>query len=200
MADLTFAQPSRRSLAAPCLAAVLLLAAAGLVFNWLNPYRTVAATITRAAAVPVDVTFARQTFTNGTHVVGQEASKEHDFYVVATVRVDNKLRIPIFLKDLSATFIPSSGGELHASAIEKQDRAQVLSAFPSLKPVAGDPLESETTIAPGHAAEGTVLLQLPISESDWTQRNAAALTLDFYHQPSITLTIPKTQPQPPESR
>lgn len=191
MADLTFAQSSRRNYTTPILLAVVLLGAIGAGVYYHLSGRTIATSVTHTEVFPIRVTFKPQQQAQGFKVLTKTpASHDEGIYVLATIHIDNHLSDPLFLKDFHAT-VDTPDGQLQASAIEQADLAAVTAAFPELAPKLATPLLRESTIAPGKSAEGTVILQLPILQTTWEARKSAALTVDLYHQPSIVVAISK---------
>jgi hypothetical protein len=124
-------------------------------------------------------------------IVGSQAQAEEELYVLATVRIDDKLRLPLFLKDLTGTLTTADGSVVTTSAVEKNDLAGLYITFPALKPLVSAPLLRETEIPPGQHAEGMVLLHFPVDQATWDQRKSAIVTIDLNHQDSLTVEIPK---------
>jgi len=188
VAPLTFAQSERRNYTVPILISLAVLGVAAAIVYRAQAGRTVIATVTHTTAHPVQVLY-RQPFSGAFKVVGPNKAGETDLYLISTVRIENRLTDPLFLKDFTVSFT-APDGERHTSAIEKNDLEIVYTAFPEIKPLMASPLLRESEIAPGATAEGTVLAQFPIPESVWDHRQSAALTIDFYHQPPLTIPIP----------
>jgi hypothetical protein len=186
-----FAQPARRNFALPLILAVALLASAGAMLAYFFPSEKPQVMLAHSTVYVGKTVFAKQTFQNGSHVVGQGPSEEQDLYVVATVHIDNPLKTAIYLDDINATLTGSDGSQMQASAIGKSDLSSVYNAFPALKPMVATPLVREASIAPGQSAEGTVLLQFPVTKDIWDARQTATLSVEFYHLTPITLTLPK---------
>jgi hypothetical protein len=188
VAQLTFAQSERRNYTVPILISLALLGvAAGLLYHAFAG-KTVIAIVTHTTAHPVQVLY-QQPITGAFKVVGQNKPGETDLYLISTVRIEDHLTDPLFLKDFTVSFT-APDGERHTSAIEKNDLDIVYNAFPEIKPLMASPLLRESEIAPGTTAEGTILAQFPIPQSIWDHRQSATLTIDFYHQPSMTIPIP----------
>jgi hypothetical protein len=185
MADLNFSQPERRSFLIPGLIALAVLGVVFALLLGLNPHRIADITITHTAILPTHTVYK-----SGTMVVGREDQTQDDLYVLATVRVEDKLKLPLFIKDITAT-LTTPDGETTTPAIAKNDIPNLYVTFPALKPLAGPPLLRETTIQPGEHAEGMVLLHFPVTQEIWDQRTSAVVTIDFYHQGPLSVTIPK---------
>jgi hypothetical protein len=188
MSELSFSQPQseRRSFLAPAIV-VVLIAAIGFALIWfLTPHRIADLTITHTAVVPEHTVFA-----SSSKVVGSETAQD-DLYVFVTVRIENKLKLPITINDIGGTLTAPDDTVTPASAIGKNDRDSLYLSFPALKPLASAPLNPETVIQPGGQAEGMVLLHFPFPEADWKNRKAAAIVIDTYHQGPLTVEIPKS--------
>ncbi len=186
MPDLQFAQPVRRNLLVPVLLAFLVLGIILALVVRLNPYRTPNFTIVRTFVVPT-----RTIFKSDTIIVSNQHAEDH-LYVLTTLSIDDRLHLPLYLKDFTATLTTADGTEVTTSAIEKQDLANVFTSFPDLKPFASEPLVRETWIDPGKSAQGMILLQFPIAKDVWDHRRSAVLNVDFYHQGTQQVVIPQS--------
>jgi hypothetical protein len=174
--DLKFAQPARRNLLAPVLLAFLILGIVLALVLRFTPHRTADLTITRTIIVPTHTVFKSDSIV----VANQHA--EDQLYVLTTLRIDDRLHLPLFLKDFTATLTTGDGEEVTTSAVEKQDLENVFASFPELKPVATEPLLRETMISPGEYAQGMILLHFPVTKDVWDHRRSAVLNVDLYHQ------------------
>jgi hypothetical protein len=187
MAELTFAQSERRNFLVPGLIALATLAIGLAVFSWLNPHRVPSVTVTHASTLPTHTVFKTDT-----KLVGAQDQAQDDFYVLATVHIDNRLKYPLTINEITGTFNAPDDTVETTTAIGKNDLPNLYVTFPALKPLSGPPLLPETTTEPGAQTEGMVLLGFPVTEADWNQRKSATITLTFYHQDPITVVIPKT--------
>jgi hypothetical protein len=179
-----FTQPARSNLLAPVLVAFVVL---GLVIATViryTPHKTADLTITHTAVFPTHTVFKSDTI-----VVGRDETQDN-LYVFASLRIDDRLNLPLFLKDFTATLTTADGQQFTTSAVEKQDLPNLYTTFPELKPLASDPLLRETLIDPGQSAQGMVLLHFPVTVTEWNQRKSAVLNVDLYHQGVQTITIP----------
>ena len=176
MSDLTFAQPARRNLLAPVLVAFVLLGIAIALVLRFTPHKTADLTITGTSIYP-----AHTVFKSDSMLVGSEHAQD-DLYVLATLRIQDRLKLPLFLKDFTATLVTAEGEEFNTSATEKQDIPALFVTFPAIEKLASAPLLRETLISPGQSAEGMVLLHFPITQTVWDHRRSALLTVDLYHQ------------------
>jgi hypothetical protein len=195
----TFAQSARRNLLAPVLIAFLLLGIVLALVIRATPHRTADLTITRTAIFPTHTVFK-----SDSTLVGHDQTQD-DLYVLTTLRIDDRLHLPLFIKDLTGTLTTADGQVFTTSATENQDFDNVYASFPGLKPLASEPLLRETTIAPGQSAQGMVLLHFPVTKAAWDHRRTATLNVDLYHQGLQTVRIGRASeaspntPQPPEA-
>jgi hypothetical protein len=176
VSDLKFAQPARRNLLVPVLLAFLILGIVLALVLKFTPHKTADLTITRTAIYPAHTVFRSDS------IIVANQHTEDDLYVLTTLRIDDRLHLPLFLKDFTATLTTAEGEEITTSAVEKQDLENVYTSFPALKPLASEPLLRETMISPGQSAEGMVLLHFPITKEIWDHRRTAVLNVDLYHQ------------------
>jgi hypothetical protein len=176
VADLKFAQPARRNLLAPVLLAFLILGIVLALLLRFTPHGTADLTLTHTTIFPTHTVFKSDT------IVVANQHTEDALYVLTTLRIDDRLHLPLFLKDFTATLTTAEGEEITTSAIEKPDLENVYTSFPGLKPLASDPLFRETMISPGQSAQGMVLLHFPVTKEVWDHRRKAVLNIDFYHQ------------------
>lgn len=186
MSELTFAQSERRNFLVPILIALVIVGGA---FAWvyMRPHKIADLAITHVAVVPEHTVFKGLS-----KVVGHQDEVQDDLYVLTTVSIDNRLKIPLTINDMSGTLNgPDDSVEpITATAIGKSDLDNLYVTFPALKPLAGPPLTPETDIQPGGHAEGMVLLHFPAAQADWDKRKSATLTINFYKQGPFTVTIP----------
>jgi hypothetical protein len=186
MSELTFAQPERRNFLLPALIAVAVLAILfGLIYLYV-PHGTADLAVTHVAVLPTHTVF-----NSDSKVVGQQPPAEDDLYILATIRVGNRLSVPLTLDDITGTITAPDGTESTTSAIQKNDLPNLYVVFPALVPLASAPLVRESIIQPAGRAEGMVLLHFPIAQAEWDQRKSASITLKFYNQDPITVPLPK---------
>lgn len=188
MSELNFAQPARRNLLAPVLIAFLIL---GLIIALLirfTPHNTADLAILKITLYPTHTVYKAESL-----LVGRD-NVEDDLYVLTTVRVEDKLNLPLFIKDLTATLVTADGESIETSAIQKQDLPNLFTSFPALRPLASAPLARESLISAGQTAEGMVLLRFPVTEETWKERRSATLHIALYHQGPISIEIPKDTP------
>ena len=163
--------------------AIVVLAAASYLIVRYTPHTTADLTITHIATWQ-----AHTVFKNDTILVGRDKSQD-DLYVVTTLRVEDRLKLPLFLKDFTATLTTANGETFESNAVEQPELGPLLTTFPALKPLSTTPLFRDTQIDPGKSAEGVVLLHFPITQDIWDHRESATLITAFYHQPAQTISI-----------
>jgi hypothetical protein len=176
VSELKFAQPARRNLLVPVLLAFLILGIILALVLRFTPHKTADLTITRTVIYPTHTVFRSDSI-----VVANQHAEDH-LYVLTTLRIDDRLHLPLFLKDFTATLTTAEGEEITTSAVEKQDLDNVYASFPELKPLASEPLLRDTMISPGQSAEGMILLHFPVTKEVWDHRRTAVLNVDLYHQ------------------
>lgn len=181
--DPQFSQSRSPNLLLPILVAVAILAGAGFLLFRYTPHRTADLTITRTAVHQTHTVFQSDT------ILVKKDSSQDDLYVLTTLRIDDKLKLPLFVKDFTATLTTATGESMTTSAAEKTDLAPLLTTFPALEPLASPPLVRDTRIDPGQSAQGMVLLHFPVTEDTWNHRQSAILSVDFYHQAAQTIPI-----------
>lgn len=149
-----------------------------------TPAQAVDLTITHTTVYPTHTVFKSDSL-----VVGSDKA-EDNLYVLANLRVDDPLHLPLFLKDFTATLTTADDQKITTSAAEEKDLPNIYTSFPGLKPLASSPLRRETLIAPGTSVEGMVLLQFPITLDVWNHRKSAILNVDLYHGGAFPIAIP----------
>jgi hypothetical protein len=176
VSDLKFAQPARRNLLAPVLLAFLILGIVLALLLRFTPRRTPDLTILRTTIYPTHTVFKSDS------IVVANQHTDDTLYIITTLRIDDRLHLPLFLKDFTATLTTGEGEEITTSAVEKLDLDNVYTSFPALKPLASEPLLRDTMIGPGQSAEGMILLHFPVTKEVWDHRRKAVLNVDLYHQ------------------
>jgi hypothetical protein len=185
--ELKFVQSDRRNLLAPVLIAFLVLGIAIALLLRYTPHSTADITVLRTAIYPTHTVFKADTI-----MVGRERAQD-DLYVVTNIRIEDRLNLPIFLKDVTGTLTTSEGEAITTSAVEKQDLDNLYTAFPALKPMSSQPLLRDTLVAPGRSADGMIILHFPVTQDAWNHRRSAILRVDLYHQGPISVSIPQNE-------
>lgn len=203
MADLTFAQPTRRNLLLPIVLTLAIIAAALFALLRYTPHRTADLAVDRTSIYAAHTVFKSESI-----LVGHDAAQD-DLYVVAQLHLTDKLGLPLFVDDITASLTPSTNDPsgntpIPTSAVEHTDLPNLYTSFPQVKKLAdaaGTPLIRETKLEPGQSTRGFVILHFPVTQSTWDGRQDASLTLTLYHQAPITVPIPKqSSPATPKAK
>ncbi len=184
MSSPVFIQPERRSYLVPILGALAALAAAIAIAIHYFPATTIASRHIHTALLSTQTHFKSQGIVLG-------GNTENTLFVATTIELDNQMRVPIFLDGFTLTFSNPDDAQLVAKALTKDELANAELSFPALKPLVTAPLYTETTIDPGHTAQGTLIFSLPIPKSMWDERKRATIKIDVYHQYPVYQDIPK---------
>ncbi len=184
MPELQIHQPVHRNLLAPVLIAFVVLGIAIALVIRYTPHRVADLEIPHTSVYPAHLVFKADSL-----VVGAEKTDD-ELYVLTTLRITDRLNLPLFLKDFTATLTTADGEEFKTSAAEKTDLESMYTAFPALRPMSSEPLLRETLIRPGNSAEGMILLHFPVTLDAWNHRKSAVLNIDLYHQGPLSITIP----------
>jgi hypothetical protein len=182
--DLKFTPPARRNLLVPVLIAFLILGMAIAIVLRYTPASTAKLRILHTAVYPTHTEFKADSI-----IVGRDRSQD-DLYVVTILRMEDRLNLPLFIKDMTATLETSDGSKISTSAVQKQDFDNLFTTFPALKPLVTAPLLRETLIESGKSVEGAVVLHFPVTEEVWNHRRSATLHIALYHQGRVSVAIP----------
>ena len=189
MSDLNLGPAEERSPLKAILIALAILIVAAVAVFYLNPRKTAELSVPKVQLYAAHTTFNAER--GGVHVIGQGAHTEDDLYVVATVRIEDKLRLPIFISTVTSTYTTPGNETLDTTAPNAADLARIEESFPALTPMMPHPLDGQTQVDPGSAVEGTVLLHFPgLTGKDWKERKSATLTVNLAHQAPQTIVIP----------
>jgi hypothetical protein len=116
---------------------------------------------------------------------------EDDLYVVATVTMTDKLRLPIFITDTTLTLTSADGSALQATGVSPKYYQQIEASFPPLTPMLGPPIYDGDELEPGSTRTGNVLMLFPgLTEAAWTHRKSAVLTINLRNQAPQSITLP----------
>jgi hypothetical protein len=191
--QLTFSQPARRNLLVPVLVAFLIMGLAIALVIRVTPNKTAELSISRTTIFPTHTVFKSEST-----LIGHDQT-ENDLYILTNLRIDDRLSLPLFVKDFTAVLTTAEGETLTTSAAEQQDIPTIFASFPAIKPLASDPLLRDITIKPGQSAEGMILLHFPITKSVWDRRSNAELTVNFYHQGQQNINISRASEASPNT-
>ncbi len=182
----TFASSERRPFLLPFLLAVLGFAFAALFVIHFFPRTAVKAEAVQTDVLPTTTVYKAQSIVVGQNEVAQT------LFVASTVRVENGMRMPIYVNSVSLTLTDPTGAELTGKALSKQDIASVEQSFPKLKSLVQLPGLQDAAIDAGKSAQGVSVFSLSIPKTLWDARTSAVVKIDLYHQQSVSLTLPKS--------
>jgi hypothetical protein len=193
--DLKLAPPSDSHRLIPMLAiAGIVMTIVGIAVYMLNPRKTAEITVQKTELFAPHTEF-KETPGDG-KIIGASAETEDDVYVVATLSVQDKLRLPIFLTNTSASMTAQGGSTVEATVISPLDLQRLEQTFPQIVPLvsapAAPPLQFEDAIASGTTHVGTVVLLFPqTSEKQWRAKKSAKLTVRLAHDAApIDVALP----------
>jgi hypothetical protein len=191
MPELTLApKPERRPVAAIAIAVLVLIVVAVGVFL-LNPRKTAEIHVEKVDAFAPHTEMKAQRGAVG--VIGESAAAEDDLYVVATVKIEDKLRLPLFLGSMSATMTTADGTAQDVSLISPREFPRLVGLFPAIEPKlqAAQPWNFGDQIAPGETKSGEVLMLISGETADaWKTKRSATLTFALAHQAPLTVELP----------
>ena len=185
MSNPTFASPERRSFLLPLLSAMAVLALTAILVIHFFPLTTVKAEPVHTDILPTTTVYKAQSIVVGQNEVVQT------LFIASTLRVENGMRMPVYVDNVSLTLTDSTGAELTEKALSKLDIATVEQSFPKLKTLVLTPPLEDAAIDSGKSAQGLSVFSLNIPQSLWDERTSAVIKINLYHQPSVSVTVPK---------
>jgi hypothetical protein len=186
MSELTFAQSERRNYLVPGLIVLAIVAIAAALIYKFTPHRIADVTVTHTTAVPI------HTVTPSPIKLSAANPGQDDLYVLATVRIDDKLKLPLFIKDITGTLTTPDGEDGHQRHRERTSSTTSTPPFHNSSRWPAHHSSRETAIQPNDHAEGMVLLHFPVDQATWDKRTSATITITTYSQGDLTVTIPKS--------
>ncbi len=188
--------PVRESSALPAvLVSLLILAAIAAAIFYFNPHKVAEFKVSSTSTFAPHTTFGSldaATPGTGMHVLGAPTtSTENDLYVVAHVRLTDKLRLPLFVSGAVAHVTLADGTELEANLLSATDLKRLEVIFPSLRQHVGDPLSDGDEVQPGQTRIADVVLPFPGQTEDlWHGKKSATLTIQLRNQEAQTAELP----------
>jgi hypothetical protein len=185
--------PERNYVPAIVISAIVLVVIVALLFV-LNPRKTAEISVQKVDLYAPHTEFHQMP--GASHVIGAPAQVEDDLYVLASLRIQDKLRLPIFLGSYSATLTQSDGSSLDATLVAPVQFQRLEEILPALTPLLtqpqiGQPLKYSDEIDPGTARVGYVLLLFPqITEAQWRAKKSASITFELRDQLPQTVKLP----------
>ena len=186
--SLTGGTEPRRSMLVPILLALVVLAALGAWFAKVFLHPEAAGTVTHTEVYPVHSVFEKPFGAVG------DAQTEDALYVVAQVALTDREKVPLFLKDITGSFTGDDGAAYQANVITAKDLPRLHQMFPKLAALttaSGRPLTADSTVAPHTTGKGYIVLLFNTTEAAWQKRKSAEIRIEFYHQDSISIAVPK---------
>lgn len=190
--DLHLAPPVEESNPAPkwIIAGVAMLLIFAAIFLF-NPWKTAEVTVQKVDfyAPPTQVATPDPVM-----YPGNTPPPEDDLYVIATVKIVDKLRLPISPNASAALLTKADGTAVEGRFVDKGDIPRLEQEFPALTGMLNTPdeapLESGETISPGATRTGKVILLFPqVTKAVWDAKKAATLTINFARQKSYELPL-----------
>jgi hypothetical protein len=172
--------------------AAIVMVVIGLAIFLFNPWKTAEATLVKTEfyAPPTQVATPDPVM-----YPGSTPPPEDDLYVVTTVKITDKLRLPISPNASAATLITSDGNAVDGRFVAESDIPRLEQEFPALTPMLNDPgatpIKTGETISPGQTRVGTIVLLFPqVTKAKWDAKKMATLTINFARQKSYDLNLP----------
>ena len=192
MSDLQLAPARGRTpVVAIGIALLVLVITAAAVFL-LNPRRTAELTVTDVKTFAPHTTFKDlPTESKSMHVLDQAPASEDNLYIVATVRLADKLRLPLYISGWNATLTEQDGSLVEATPVPARDVERLTDIFPALAPMVKAPLHDGDQVLPSTTREGTVILLFPgITQDAWKSRKLGKLTINLRNQAPQAVVLP----------
>jgi hypothetical protein len=165
----------------------------GVAIYMLNPRKTAVITVQKTELFTPHTEFKPMPGNN--QLIGAQAESEDNVYVVATVSITDKLRLPLFLDSVSASMTTDTGST-QATNVSPLDLPRLEQIFPQMTPLlsppVAPPLRFEDAVSPGATRVGTVVFLFPhLSAKDWAAKKSATLTVNFAHDAApINVVMP----------
>ena len=165
----------------------------GVAVYMLNPRKTAVITVQKTELFAPHTEFKQMPGSG--QIIGAQAESEDNVYVVATVSITDKLRLPIFLDSVSATMTTDTGST-QATNVAPLDLPRLEQIFPQITPLVSSPavppLQFQDAVSPGATRVGIVVFLFPqISAKAWAAKKSATLTVNFAHDAApINVALP----------
>ena len=180
--------PLRAALPALGIAALVAAIAAALLLYFSHPRPVADGAILQSSTFTLHTVAQANLGAPGTIAPGEVSDQT---YVSCVVRLNSHLqKLPLFIQEENGTLTTADGQQLESSAARAIDIPRFFQAYPTAATIPPAPLPRETKIEPLKSAQGLVLLRFPVSQDVWNHRKSAIVTITFYHQAPLTLSIP----------
>lgn len=178
----------------PLLLAVLaLVAVAGAVF-YFNPHKVSELHVSGVETFAPHTTFGELggTTGKGMHVLGgPTSSSEDDLYIIASVQMADKLRLPLFITGATAHVTLEDGSVAESTLLSAADLKRLEVIFPEIAQKAVAPIGDGDEIDPGQTRVGTLVFPFPgRSAAAWRSKKGAILTIDLRNQDAQKAMLP----------
>jgi hypothetical protein len=186
--DLRLAPDMDRSIMPAVSVALLILITVALVVFLVNPRETSAMSVEKVQILAPHTEF--KAFHGAGQVLDASPQSEDDLYVVATISVTDKIRLPLFLTNATVTLTSPDGSAVEATAISPRYYQRLEASFPALTPMLGTPIYDGDEISPGETRRGCFLVLFPgATDEIWRNKKSAVLTLNLRNQAPQTITL-----------
>ena len=194
MSDLHIAPEPDKSVVPAVLIALVVLAIVFAAVFYFNPRKISDLKVDKAVPFAPHTEFGTLQ-TGRTHgmkmVAPQSPTSEDDLYVIATVSMTDRLRIPLYLTGVTAHVVFADGSQADASMIPATDVKRLQTIFPKIEPLIGTPLPDLAEFDPGQTQTGTFVFGFPGRTADaWQQKRQASITLELRNQDAQTAPLP----------
>jgi hypothetical protein len=123
--------------------------------------------------------------------VGLANASEDDLYVVVSVSMTNKLRIPVYITSTTMTLTSADGSAEEATGVSPHYFERLSTTFPPLASSLQKPFYDGDDIQPGATRSGGILLLFPgMTEEAWHKKKSAILTINLRNQSAQTIQLP----------
>lgn len=193
MSDLQIVPEREKSVLPAVLIALLVLAIIAVAVFYFNPHKVAEVTVqqTQIYAPHTEYAQLKTKNTGNMRVVGPDAtSSEDNLYVVATVNVTDRLRLPIFVNGVTAHVVFADGSQVDSEAIPAGDVKRLQTIFPGIAPMIGQPLEDMAQFDPGKVQTGTYVFGFAGQTAQaWQSKRSASITLELRNQEPQTVPM-----------
>ncbi len=146
-------------------------------------------TVTRVLTLPLHVKYGHVQDTAGPD------QTEDAIYILPILSVKDRSDVPLFVKDITASVTLADGREDAGRRVGAADRERLQQLVPQIAPLlkqaAVPPLDPEQRIDKDTTAQGYTVLLFSMPAAEWDKRKSVSVTLDFYHQESVTIPLPR---------
>ena len=195
MSDLQIAPARERSLLPAVLIALAALCIVAFAIFYFNPHK-VADIVVAGVQTYAPRTEMGELQTGrgpgGMRVLnGKQTVAEDDLYVITTVSLTDKLRIPIYLEGATALVTFADGEQIQIRILPVSDVERLSRIFPAVAPLAIHPVGDDEELDPGKTRTGTMVLPIPGRDAAaWQQKREAVLTVALRNQGPLTARLP----------